>query len=99
MDRAFVECALNEPYDTSEKNVCNRIEKIEQLLLTHYASDPSEHAVMLCMNNQLDVFDVCRIADGSIHSARFHSRDAVRTFVFFSDRGRPLIRHLRFCRE
>ncbi len=76
--RAFVSCALEEPCETADRQNVDREAKIERILLRHYEENPHEHAIILLINNNFDVFDVQTIREGSIHSAHFHPKEAVR---------------------
>lgn len=76
--RAFVTGALEEPCDPPNITRINPEEMIRNLVLDHYEKDPSEHAILLLINNKLDVYAIETIADGSIHSARFHPKNAVQ---------------------
>ena len=76
--RAFVTGALEEPCEAFKNQKLDREAMIERILLDHYTEQAHEHAIILLINNNFDVYDVQTVAHGSIHSARFHPKEAVR---------------------
>lgn len=76
--REFVAGALEETSQADTPDNYDRAKMIERVLLEHYDTHRQEHAIMLFLNNHFDIFDIQTVTEGSIHSARFHPKDAVR---------------------
>lgn len=74
----FVEGTLENPPLQSTGNQ-NFYEKIVQFLLDFYADKKEEVAMMLLLNNSFDLIATETIIKGSIHSARVHPKELVKT--------------------